>query len=75
MENQENQGLDLLDYYSIMDRTGVILMTFSDMADLAKQCPKLSQEVTDLEERLAKFYQMTADRFEEEMELAPEEEI
>lgn len=73
MEDDFNE-LDLLDYYSIMDRTSVILLNFSDVAEMASQCPVLAADAKELEEKLMAFYTKADEKFSEELDLNDSED-
>lgn len=68
METPQESTLDIFDYYTIMDRTSVILNNFGDVAVLAESCPELSAKADSLTEAIADFYQSAANRFNEELD-------
>lgn len=68
METPQESSLDIFDYYTIMDRTSVVLNNFGDIAVLAESCPELSAKADSLAEAIADFYQSAADRFSEELD-------
>lgn len=68
METPQESSLDIFDYYTIMDRTSVILNNFGDVAVLAESCPELSAKADSLAEAIADFYQSAANRFNKELD-------
>lgn len=68
METPQESTLDIFDYYTIMDRTSVVLNNFGDIAVLAESCPELSAKADSLTEAIADFYQSAANRFNEELD-------
>jgi hypothetical protein len=68
METPQESTLDIFDYYTIMDRTSVVLNNFGDIAVLAESCPELSAKADSLAEAIADFYQSAANRFNEELD-------